>query len=266
MITTDFLPGSPCWLDLGSPEVAASAAFYRSVFGWEFRSSGPNATGYGAFRLEGATVAALGPLTEPGARSAWMVYFQVPDARASAETVERLGGSVRVAPAEMAGWGKMGQFTDPLGAEFAVWEPGGSSLGLEMVDQPGTLSWIELYTTDGEAARRFYRELFGWQIVDIPLPGGGPGSYALIGPAEAGPERMQGGMMELPADSLARSEGRPYWHPVFAVADCDEVITRIVRGGGSVQIGPHETEGVGRLAVCLDPYAADFVVLAPGTP
>ncbi|RKN37503.1 VOC family protein [Streptomyces hoynatensis] len=261
MITTDFLPGSPCWLDLGCPEVSAGAAFYRSVFGWDFRSSGPDATGYGVFQLEGATVAALGPLTERGARSAWMIYFRVPDARASAEAVERLGGSVRVAPVDAGGWGRMGQFTDPLGAEFAVWQPG-RSLGLELVDQPGSLSWVELYTTDGEAARRFYGELFGWQIHDIPLPGG-TGAYALISPAGAGQERMQGGMMQLPADSLARTGGRPYWHPVFAVANCDETVTRVARGGGSVQLGPEDAEGVGRLAVCLDPYAADFVVLAP---
>lgn len=33
--------------------------------------------------------------------------------------------------------------------------------------------------------------------------------------------------------------------------------------GGRVQMGPQDAEGVGRLAVCLDPANADFVVLTP---
>lgn len=40
MITTDFVPGSPCWLDLGAPDVRAAAAFYGTVLGWEYESMG----------------------------------------------------------------------------------------------------------------------------------------------------------------------------------------------------------------------------------
>ena len=29
--------------------------------------------------------------------------------------------------------------------------------------EPGTFSWVELFTTDTEGAKRFYHELFGWQ-------------------------------------------------------------------------------------------------------
>src|SRR5205085_1308920 len=35
MITTDFVPGSPCWLDLGARDADAAAAFYRAVFDWQ---------------------------------------------------------------------------------------------------------------------------------------------------------------------------------------------------------------------------------------
>ncbi|MGP3952856.1 VOC family protein [Streptomyces sp. 7N604] len=260
MITTD-VSGSPCWLDLGAPDVAAAAGFYGSVFGWEFQSYGPDAGGYGVFRRDGKVVGAVGQLTEEGARSAWMIYFHTPDADAAAQTVERLGGSVRVAPMGTAGEGRMAQFSDPLGGQFAVFQPG-TNAGLEEVNVPGSLSWTELYTTDAAAAKEFYGSLFGWETQDIPLPGGG-GTYSLITPADGDEERMQGGLMELPAEHLALTGGRPYWHPVFAVADCDATVASVTEGGGSLQMGPEDAEGVGRLAVCLDPAGADFVVLKP---
>ncbi|GAB3169060.1 hypothetical protein GCM10027162_07570 [Streptomyces incanus] len=74
---------------------------------------------------------------------------------------------------------------------------------------------------------------------------------------------MHGGLMELGKEDLAPAGGHPYWHPVFAVADCDAAVAAATGNGRSVQMGPEDAEGVGRLAVCLDPWNADFVVLTP---
>ncbi|GAA2428847.1 VOC family protein [Streptomyces macrosporus] len=260
MITTDFVPGSPCWLDLGAPDVEAAARFYGSVFGWEFRPYEEGTGGYGVLRKDGRTVGAIGALTEEGARSAWMIYFDTRDADATTQAVKRLGGTVRVVPLDADGEGRMAQFTDPQGAQFAVWQPG-KTRGLEVVDEPGSLCWIELYTTDAAAAKEFYGELFGWTTQDMALPGGE--TYSLIAPSGMGRERMHGGLMEMPADQLAPTGGRPYWHPVFAVEDCDATVAGVAENGGTVQMGPEDEEGVGRLALCLDPSGADFVVLTP---
>lgn len=262
MITTDFVPGSPSWLDLGSRDVPATAAFYGAVFGWEFKPFGEEGGGYGFFRLDGRTIAGLGPLTEEGARQAWMIYFHTADAQAAAKAVEQAGGTVRLAPTDAGEYGSMAQLTDPQGAQFAVWQPGETKGGLERADAPGSLCWTELYTTDAAAAKAFYGDLFGWTSSDVPLPGGG-GTYSVLTPAGQGEERMHGGLMEMPSEHLALNGGKAYWHPVFASADCDATVAKVTAGGGSVQMGPEDAEGVGRLAVCLDPAGADFVVLTP---
>ncbi|WKX68962.1 VOC family protein [Streptomyces sp. XD-27] len=261
MITTDFVPGSPCWIDLGAPDVAATAAFYGSVFGWEFRPMSEDQSEYGTFQMNGKTVAGIGPLTEAGARSAWMIYFHTRDADATTRAVEAAGGTVRVAPVDADGEGRMAQFSDPQGGQFAVWQPGRYK-GMDAADQPGALCWTELYTTDAAAAKEFYGGLFGWRTNDVPLPGGG-GTYSLITPAGQGEERMQGGLMQLPAQALELTGGRPYWHPVFAVEDCDGTVAKVTGHEGRVQMGPEDAQDVGRLAVCVDPSGADFVVLTP---
>ncbi|MEU9337729.1 VOC family protein [Streptomyces sp. NPDC048290] len=261
MITTDFAPGSPCFLDLGAPDVRAAAAFYGAVLGWDFQSMGDGEGQEGGmFQKDGKTVAGLGKLTEDGARSAWMIYYSVQDADATTRAVERAGGTVRVAPMALGDWGRMAQFTDPQGAQFAIWQPGTSG-GVELVDQPGSLSWTELYTTDAAAAKEFYGAVFGWQFGDMELPGGG--TYALITPAGLPEERMHGGLMQVDKEALALANGQAYWHPVFDVTDCDEAVAKVTASGGSVQMGPDTAEGIGRMAVCLDPSDADFVVLAP---
>ncbi|MBZ3904791.1 VOC family protein [Streptomyces griseiscabiei] len=266
MITTDLTPGSPCWLDLGAPDVPAAAAFYRAVLGWEYEPMGggegeePEGEG-GAFRKDGKVIGGLGRLTEEGARPAWMIYYTVTDADDTTRAVERAGGTVRVPPRDLGEWGRMAQYSDPLGGQFAVWQPRGNE-GFELADEPGSLSWTELYTTDATAAKEFYGGLFGWTFGDMALPGGG-GTYSLITPAGLPEERMQGGVMELRTEDLSLADGRPYWHPVFAVADCDTAVAAVTANGGSVQMGPEDAEGVGRLAVCLDPSGADFVLLTP---
>ncbi|MEU1229819.1 VOC family protein [Streptomyces sp. NPDC005828] len=262
MLSTAFVPGSPCWLDLGAPDVPAAAAFYGGTFGWEYASmgEGQDAEG-GMFRKDGKIVAGLGRLTEPGARSAWMIYYAVTDADETTRAVERAGGTVRVAPRSFGEQGRMAQYSDPLGGQFAVWQAG-ETTGFELVDAPGSLSWTELYTSDAAAAKEFYGEVLGWQYADMDLPGG-MGTYTLVTPAGLPQERMHGGLVQVPADALTLASGRPYWHPVFDVEDCDATLTKITAIGGGVQMGPQDMEGVGRLAVCLDPSNADFVVLTP---
>lgn len=259
VITTDCVPGSPGWLDLGTPDVDAAAAFYGAVFGWQAQAFDQGTNGYKSFRLDGKVVGAVGELTEKGARPAWMVYFCTADIEATVKAVGQAGGSVRTPPSEVSDEGRIAQLTDPQGAQFAVWQPG-SYPGLQMADAPGSLGWVELYTTDAAAAQTFYGTVFGWTGQDTELPGGG--AYTMVTPKDQPAERMFGGIMAVP-QMFSSGDDRPYWHPVFGTADCDATVALVREKGGSVPMGPEDAEGVGRLAVCNDPAGAEFVALTP---
>ncbi|MFJ8309226.1 MULTISPECIES: VOC family protein [unclassified Streptomyces] len=261
MLTSTQVPGGLNWLDLGTPDTDAAVAFYEGVFGWEFVSAGPEAGGYGFLKKDGRTVAAVGPLTEEGASSAWTVYFRTLDADATAKAVEQAGGTVRFPPMEVFTAGRMAGFTDPAGAEFAVWEPRDMD-GLELVNEPGSVSWIELYTTDGGAAKDFYRAVLSWETRDMPM---GEGIvYTIAGPAGGGESTMHGGIMQLPDENLRRGSASE-WHPYIEVEDCDATAARAQELGATVIIPAVDTEGVGRLAMLLDPFGAPFAVIASAT-
>jgi predicted enzyme related to lactoylglutathione lyase len=258
MLTNDYVPGAPNWIDLGSRDTAAAAAFYKELFGWEFRSAGPEAGGYGMFQLAGPTVAALGPLQDDNARPSWTVYFETADAEATGKAVEQAGGSVRVPAMDVFDQGRLAAFTDPGAAEFAVWQPG-TNKGLDRVGA-GALCWTELYTTDAEQAKAFYGTVFNWDTQDMPLPGGA-GTYTVVSRAGGGQEGSHGGIMQLGADMLP--DGNAYWQPYFAVADCDAVVAKATAHGGTVLMPGTDMEGVGRIALLKDPEGAFFALLTP---
>ncbi|MET7639541.1 VOC family protein [Streptomyces sp. NPDC005438] len=258
MINTEYPPGMPCWIDLGSPDLDAATAFYGGVFGWETHPD--SSDDYRMMTKAGKVVAALGRLTEEGARSAWMVYFHTDDAEATTSRVSELGGEVRTPPVDGGEAGRLAQFTDPQGGRFAVWQ-GTRMPGLELVNAPGSINWTELMTTDTAAASAFYTALLGLDTVDTAMPGDSSMVYRMMGPKGAVEDDMFGGMVQLSADDLP--EGRPYWHPVFSTEDCDATLARVREQGGRVTMGPEDAEGVGRLAVCTDRAGAEFVVLRP---
>ncbi|MFE3460813.1 VOC family protein [Nocardiopsis aegyptia] len=261
MITTDFVPGSPCWIELSASDLQKSLDFYRGLFGWEAESAGPDTGGYMMLKSDGKAVGGAGPLMEEGQSPSWTIYYKTDDAEATAAAVTKLGGTVHVDAMDVMGLGIMSHFSDPQGTEFATWQPL-SFPGMEVADDPGSLMWVELWAPDGEGAKKFYGDLFGWSYTSFTLPEGA-GTYEMITPKGQPEERMHGGMMEADEQMLAPLRRKGDWHPVFNVEDPDTVTAKVAESGGRVFMGPEDAEGVGRLSTCADPDGNVFVLLKP---
>jgi uncharacterized protein len=256
MLSTNYVPGAPNWVDLGTNDVDAAAAFYGALFGWQFQSAGPDAGGYGMLTLGGKTVAAVGPLMEPGASPSWTIYFESTNADATADAVKQAGGVVLADPFDVFTAGRMGQFSDPAGARFAVWQPG-QTRGLEAVTDPGTLCWTELHTPDPAAAASFYSAVFGWAAQDVPM---GDFNYTHIRPSGGGDDSGQGGIAPI-SPEMAAAGATPAWLSYFEAADCDEVVAKAAQLGGAVTMPAQDVPNVGRMAWLADPAGAAFAVI-----
>ena len=111
----------------------------------------------------------------------------------------------------------------------------------------GVTSWIDNECLDVEAAKAFYRELFGWTFSDGPGPGGVYAIAKLDGADVAG-------IVEATDDQL----GSAVWNTYVAVADLDAAATRIKAAGGRLLSGPTDVGQDGRFAVCADPFDVRF--------
>ncbi|MFI1937387.1 VOC family protein [Streptomyces purpureus] len=258
MLTTRYVTGSPNWLDLAAPDMEAAQRFYEGIFDWTFQSAGPEAGGYGMFQSENRTVA--GAMTVPPEQGppSWTVYFQTPDAEATAKAVQAGGGSVAVEPMDVFDMGRMAVFTDPAGVGFAAWQPG-TNKGLDVVNEDGALFWLELYAPDTDSALTFYRSVFGWETTSLPMPGDA-GNYLMINPSGQGADAMFGGIVPVDLDPAEAAEG-PYWAPYFHVADVDATVAKAEQLGGTVRMAPVDLEGVGRIAKLADPFGARFAIM-----
>ncbi|MEV6594438.1 VOC family protein [Streptomyces acidicola] len=255
MLTTRYVTGAPNWLDLGTPDLDGASAFYGGLFGWQFRPGPPGTGGYGFFQLDGKTVAGGMRTTPEQGPPSWTVYFRTPDADATAKAVEQAHGRVLAQPMDVLDQGRMAILSDRAGVPFGVWQPAATK-GLDVVRDPGSLCWVELYTPDLPAAAGFYNAVLGWETSAVAFPGG---MYTTVHPAGTEMDAMFGGIVPL-EDAPARTEAAA-WLPYFEVPDTDATVARAQELGGTVRLPATDLQGVGRIAEFADPYGARFAVI-----
>ncbi len=251
--------GTPCWVDLMSPDVEASKAFYAGLFGWDAEDQldeEGNYT-YTMFTQGGKSVAGLGaPPPQMGEMPAvWSSYVAVEDPAAVAEKVGAAGGQVVMPPMQVMEAGEMAVFSDPTGAVFSVWKAG-EHRGAEVCNEPNTFSWNELMTRDVESAKPFYADVFGWEYETMDM--GPMGTYNVIAGGENG---GRGGLMAMPAEVPEMVPN--HWAVYFTVADLDATLAKAKELGGQITFGPMPIPGVGTTASVHDPSGGSFTVLQP---
>ncbi|MEU8591678.1 VOC family protein [Streptomyces sp. NPDC048664] len=255
MLTTRFVNGAPNWLDVGTPDIDGAISFYRSVFGWDFRSAGPDSGGYGFFQLSGRTAAGGMQTTSEQGPPSWTVYFQSADAQSTAKSAEQAGGTVLVPPMDVMGEGHMAVLADTAGVPFGIWQPGRTK-GIGVAGEPGSLCWLELYTPDVARAAAFYHRVLGWETEGVSFPGG---TYTCVNPEVGGVDAMFGGVVPTAGDPVG--DAGAHWLPYFEVTDVDATVSRVVELGGLIQVPGTDLEGVGRVARLSDPYGARFAII-----
>jgi uncharacterized protein len=250
---TSYAPGTPCWVDLATPDIDAAAGFYAGLFGWQVppAENVENTGGYRRATKNGANVAGMMPLMQEGQPPAWATYVAVEDADATAAAVKKAGGNVLAEPMDVMDLGRMAIFADPTGAVFGIWQPG-TFPGASIVNEPGALSWNELGTRDPDAAKTFYAAVFGWSFRDNDM--GEMGTYTewLRG------EDSIGGMMDV--SGRMPDEIPAHWLVYFAVENTDAALETVKSSGGGVSFGPIDIPA-GRFAMVADPHGAAFAVI-----
>ena len=118
-------------------------------------------------------------------------------------------------------------------------------------DEPwpaGTPAWTELTTPDREAAKAFYRDLFGWEFTES----GPEHGHYVQGHIDG---RPVAGIGEGPPD---RPPATAAWTTYLAVDDVDAMTLRVTDAGGAALMPAIEIGDFGRMAIVADPAGAVF--------
>jgi uncharacterized protein len=237
---TPWPAGTPCWVDLAVPDVAAATAFYGDVLGWSFVDSGEEFGHYHIAQVGGRATAAVGPVVEEGQPSVWTVYLATDDADATAKLITEHGGSLLAEPMDIPGNGRMALALDPTGGAFGIWQSAGMH-GFGLANEPGAVTWTDARVPDPAAAREFYAAVFGYTYAGVE----GAADYVTFHVDG----RPAGGMTATPEGVAA------HWLTYFSVADTDAAVATAARAGATVLM-PAEDTDFGRIGILTDPFGA----------
>jgi hypothetical protein len=267
----EYLAGVPCWVDTSQPDPEAAVAFYHGLFGWQLGDTMPpgSAGRYYIARLRGGDVAAVASRPD-GGQAAWNTYIAVAGADETAAAVLAAGGRVVTEPFDVMDAGRMAVCADPEGAAFCLWQAGRHK-GARIVNEPGSLNFNGLNTRDLEAAKSFYRSVFGWETLELGgagrawrLPGYGaflqqrdPGLRERIA-RSGGPQGFEDVVATVTPIADDQPGVLPHWSVTFAVDDADATAARAAELGGQVVVAPVDAPWV-RMTVITDPQGATFV-------
>ncbi len=106
--------------------------------------------------------------------------------------------------------------------------------------KPGSFVWSELASSDPEASKKFYGEMFGWTYVDMPMPMGVYTIFQLGGDDTAALYQAPDGMP-------------PNWGVYFSAPELDATSAKVPGLGGEIVMPPTDIGPPGRMAIIKDP-------------
>ena len=121
---------------------------------------------------------------------------------------------------------------------------------------PGAFSWIELGTSDQNAAKTFYTSLFGWNFEDSPM---GPNDFYTMFKLEG---ENSGAAYTLRPEQ-AQMHVPPHWNLYVSVESADKTAKKAEELGAQVLVQPFDVYTFGRMAVIKDPTGAVFSIWEP---
>ena len=214
----------------------------------------------GLFRMDGRTAAGrhAGP-GQPGA----VVLDRLPHPRRRRGRADgRAGGRFRPVPADGCdGPQPNGGPRRSEPSRFAVWQPGRNK-GLDVVNKPGSLCSGGALTpplTRG-SGRRFYRTVFGWESMSVPMPDGN-GTYRMV--STAGTNRSMYAGIVPTGQGSSRTRPRA-WLLLLLGPRLRGLGGHGTAVGGHGPRTGHGHRGGGRFAKLDDPYGAHFAILRAG--
>lgn len=246
--------GTPCWLEIATPEPDATMRFYGSVFDWEFESRrGSAGSSYTVATLSGEPV--CGIVTSDGPILDWTLYLATSHMNWARGEAVRFGGAILGRTQQLPGVGINVLLDEASGSTVGLCQPAEDwTFGTGM---PGTLVWAELITRDAPLADRFFHRLFGFQQRQF---GDGRAMDYMVW--YAGEESVIG-RVRMAENTPKRV--RSCWVAHFEVdpkMGFDNTLHAARMAGARLRFKPYHSS-LGKVAVLGDPLGTRFAIIDP---
>jgi uncharacterized protein len=239
--------GSFCTTVLRTRDPQRAAAFYNALGGWTFEPVAA-ARQHFVMLFQGKVVAGMQAVFDD--TDQWVPHVRVHDLARHVADATALGATL-IDTSDATGFAHLATLRDGEGALFGLWQPAPHQ-GAQLMNDVGSLWWLEIMSRDVETARTFYGRLFDWQSHDTvfqPFH-----SYTVFKRGDV----QEAGIVPIDSEWTVR----PRWNSIFAVSDCDAMLQKACLLDGPTEF-VHTVPGAGRLGSLTDPGGASFFLRGP---
>ena len=117
------MPNPFCHVELHSNDLEKSKKFYGQLFNWKLEDMPDGTHGYTMIQVGEGTGGGMMKSPMPSGPSAWLAYVMVDDIVASTAKAKSLGATLLLDVTPAGDYGRFSVFTDPQGAQFAMFQP-----------------------------------------------------------------------------------------------------------------------------------------------
>lgn len=234
---------------LSAKEMAASTGFYSKVFEWQGYPISSTLTSVAI--PSGPSVTLRSDL--PDGFPTMIPFLFASDLPATLQKVEAAGGSIETEPWNAPMAGQLARFKDPSGTIYGLINsipPGPMThvpmpFGANPKPPANTICSMEMYAASGEAAARFFGDLFGWGTLET-MPG-----YMAFDPGAGIGGVFQSHTPTMPAV------------PYIYVTDVKAKLADIAAAGGTPTSDAMDMPGMGCFGYFTDPSGAHMGLIGP---
>ena len=250
--SADHFTGKVIFLELITPDLAGSEAFYGTLFGWRFHETRIGRNRFAEASLDGHAVGGLIERDFPTGdrrKPSWLGFISVPNVDSIKQQAVAMGGKVLHAPRDIPNRGRDAVLADPRGAVFGVLHSTSGDPADELVD-PGDWIWTSLLTPDPDHDAGFYQSLFDYDVFEVasnPIA-----SQHLVLSSD---KYARASVNSLPSSS---QRVHAHWLNYVRVNDAVQTAQQIKSMGGHILVEPHADRHGGKIAVVADPQGATF--------
>lgn len=234
---------------IASVDLAASSAFYGSLFGWHTHPVTAEVTG--AMVPAGPNVSFRAPT--PAGFPGVVPFIRVDDVEATLRALVAAGGTIERLPWSVPMAGTLARFADPSGTIYGLV---GAALPAPIARMPmpfgsnpkppvGALCSLEMYAASGARAAEFFGRQFGWGTLET-MP-----QYMAFDPGAGAPGIFQSHTPSLPAVAY------------IYVADAAAKLNEIEAAGGQRIGDAMRIPGMGTFAYFKDVAGTTMGLIGP---
>lgn len=119
---------------------------------------------------------------------------------------------------------------------------------MESEKKVGAVTWIDLTVDDADGLKAFYKDVVGWKTSDVSM--GDYNDYCMASPED---DVVRTGICHARGVNASMP---PAWIMYVNVANLDDSIAAVIKGGGEVVNGPRKMGEKARYCIIKDPAGA----------